>query len=116
MSVSLDQLQAFVAAAETGSFSAAARKLRRAQSVVSTHVANLEADLGLELFRREGRNPSLTRAGQRLLQEARVVLERREHLIGVARRLSGDNALSAAVAAQDAVTAQRIVGRALAGG
>ncbi|SUE62568.1 LysR family transcriptional regulator [Roseomonas gilardii] len=87
MTVSFDQLQAFVAAAETGSFSAAARKLRRAQSVVSTHVANLETDLGLELFRREGRNPSLTRAGQRLLQEARVVLERREHLIGVARSL-----------------------------
>jgi DNA-binding transcriptional LysR family regulator len=47
MAVSLDQLQAFVAAAEAGSFSGAARVLRKAQSAVSTQVANLEADLGL---------------------------------------------------------------------
>lgn len=63
MAVSLDQLQAFVAAAEAGSFSGAARALRKAQSAVSTQVANLEADLGLELFNRAGRNPVLTPAG-----------------------------------------------------
>jgi DNA-binding transcriptional LysR family regulator len=73
-----------VASAEAGSFSAAARRLRKAQSAVSTQVANLEAELGLTLFSRAGRNPVLTPAGQRLLPEARVVLERREHLMGVA--------------------------------
>jgi DNA-binding transcriptional LysR family regulator len=87
MTVSLDQLQAFVAAAEAGSFSGAARVLRKAQSAVSTQVANLEADLGVTLFSRAGRNPVLTPAGERLLLEARVVLERREHLVGVARSL-----------------------------
>ncbi|ONG58023.1 LysR family transcriptional regulator [Pseudoroseomonas deserti] len=87
MTVSMEQLQAFVAAAETGSFSAAGRRLRKAQSAVSTQVANLETDLGLELFSRAGRNPALTAAGQRLLEEARVVLDRREHLIGVASSL-----------------------------
>lgn len=87
MTVSLDQLEAFVAAAEAGSFSAAARRLRKAQSAVSTQVANLETDLGLLLFSREGRQPVLTPAGERLLAEARVVLERREHLIGVASSL-----------------------------
>lgn len=87
MTVSLEQLQAFVAAAESGSFSAAGRRLRKAQSAVSTQVANLETDLGLELFSRAGRNPVLTEAGQRLLEEARVVLDRREHLIGVASSL-----------------------------
>lgn len=85
MSISLDQLQAFVAAAEHGSFSAAARALKKAQSAVSTQIANLETDLGLTLFSREGRNPVLTPAGERLLLEARVMLDRREHLIGVAR-------------------------------
>lgn len=85
MTVSIDQLQAFVSAAEHGSFSAAARVLKKAQSAVSTQVANLEADLGLSLFSREGRNPVLTPAGERLLREARVILDRREHLIGVAR-------------------------------
>jgi DNA-binding transcriptional LysR family regulator len=85
MTVSLDQLEAFVAAAEQGSFSAAARALRKAQSAISTHVANLEEDLGVRLFSRAGRSPVLTSAGERLLREAKVVLDRREHLIGVAR-------------------------------
>jgi DNA-binding transcriptional LysR family regulator len=84
MAMSMEQLEAFVAAAEHGSFSAAARVLRKAQSAVSTHVANLEADLGLSLFSRAGRHPALTAAGQRLLPEAKVILDRREHLIGVA--------------------------------
>lgn len=85
MTVSLEQLRAFVAAADHGSFSAAARALRKAQSAVSTQVSNLEDDLGVALFSREGRNPVLTPHGERLLLEARVVLDRREHLIGVAR-------------------------------
>ncbi|AKR48550.1 MULTISPECIES: LysR family transcriptional regulator [Acetobacter] len=87
MNVSLEQLEAFVATADAGSFSAAARRLGRAQSAISTHVANLEVDLGLELFLRTGRTPVLTPEGERLLREARVVLDRREHLIGVARSL-----------------------------
>ncbi len=43
--VTLDQLRTFIAAAEQGSFSAAGRKLRRAQSVVSQTLANLEGQL-----------------------------------------------------------------------
>lgn len=70
----LDHLRAFVASAESGSFSAAARQLGRAQSVVSTHMALLEADLGLTLFDRSARNPVLTEAGRALLDEAREVL------------------------------------------
>ncbi|MFN5669766.1 LysR family transcriptional regulator, partial [Bradyrhizobium sp.] len=84
MSLSMDQLESFVAAAEQGSFSGAARLLKKAQSAVSTHVANLETDLGIALFDRTGRNPVLTEAGARLLPEAKLILDRREHLIGVA--------------------------------
>ncbi len=84
MTISMDQLEAFVAAAEHGSFSAAGRALRKAQSAVSTLVSNLETDLGVTLFSRAGRNPVLTPAGTRLLSEAKVILDRREHLIGVA--------------------------------
>lgn len=84
MSLSFEQLEAFVAAAEQGSFSAAGRALRKAQSAVSTQVANLEEDLGIALFSRAGRNPVLTPAGERLLREAKVILDRREHLVGVA--------------------------------
>lgn len=71
---SMDQLQAFVAAADEGSFSAAGRSLRKAQSAVSTAVINLEIDVGVELFDRSGRNPQLTEAGTALLKFARSVL------------------------------------------
>jgi len=87
MSLSIDQLQAFAAAAETGSFSAAARQLGKAQSVISAAVANLEIDLDTSLFDRSGRYPVLTPAGERLLLEARVILERCEHFRGVAKSL-----------------------------
>ncbi len=85
MTVSLEQLEAFVTAAEAGSFSAAARHLRKAQSAVSLLVSSLEDDLGIKLFSRATRNPTLTEAGKRLLPEAKLLLDRREHLIGVAR-------------------------------
>lgn len=87
MQVSIEQLEAFAAAAEQGSFSAAGRALGKAQSAISTQVANLEIDLGVELFDRSGRSPVLTEAGARLLPEARVILDRRIHLIGVAASL-----------------------------
>ena len=44
----------------------------------------METDLGVTLFSRAGRNPTLTAAGERLLAEARLILDRREHLIGIA--------------------------------
>jgi DNA-binding transcriptional LysR family regulator len=73
--VTLDQLRTFIAAAEEGSFSAAARKLRRAQSVVSQTLANLEAQLGVKLFDRGSRPPRLTEAGRALLVDARLVAD-----------------------------------------
>ncbi|PMQ04614.1 HTH-type transcriptional activator AllS [Dyella sp. AD56] len=71
--VTLDQLRTFIAAAEEGSFSAAGRKLRRAQSVVSQTLLNLEAQLGVTLFDRSERYPKLTEAGVALLVEAHSV-------------------------------------------
>ena len=52
MSIKIDEIRSFAAVAETGSFSSAARRLGRAQSVLSMHVAGLEADLGYALFPR----------------------------------------------------------------
>jgi DNA-binding transcriptional LysR family regulator len=71
--VTLDQLRTFIAAAEEGSFSAAGRKLRRAQSVVSQTLANLEGQFGVRLFDRSRRRPVLTPQGQVLLTHARTV-------------------------------------------
>ena len=72
--VSLDQLRTFIAAVDEGSFSAAARKLLRAQSVVSETVSNLEDQIGVPLFDRSGRYPKLTPAGVVLLADARGIV------------------------------------------
>lgn len=72
--VSLDQLRLFIAAVEEGSFSAASRRMRRAQSVVSQTISNLEQQIGVALFDRTGRTPKLTAEGAVLLGDARGVV------------------------------------------
>jgi DNA-binding transcriptional LysR family regulator len=72
--MSLDQLTAFIAATDAGSFSAGARRIGRAQSVVSDLVANLESQLGVALFDRSARPPVLTEEGKVLLAEARGII------------------------------------------
>lgn len=69
-----DQLKIFLAVVETGSFAAAGRQLNRATSVISYGIANLEAQLGVTLFEREGtRKPRLSDAGQAVLVDARSI-------------------------------------------
>lgn len=69
-----DQLRIFLTVVDEGSFASAARRLNRAVSVVSYGIANLEAQLGIVLFDREGtRRPKLTEAGRSVLAEARTV-------------------------------------------
>ena len=86
--VSLDQLRTFIAAADEGSFSAGGRRLRRAQSVVSQTLANLEAQLGVKLFDRSSRQPVLTSQGMALLAEARAVVSRMDDFKARAKGLS----------------------------
>lgn len=86
--MSMDQLRTFIAAADEGSFSAAGRKLRRAQSVVSHTLANLEAQVGFALFDRSGRYPQLTEAGRALLAEARRAADSMDAFKARARTLA----------------------------
>lgn len=72
--LSLDQLRAFIAAVDEGSFSAAGRKLYRVQSAVSGWIGGLETQLGVTLFDRTARFPKLTPKGELLLADARNVL------------------------------------------
>src|SRR6266851_3244416 len=88
-SVSLDHLRMFIAAADEGSFSAGGRRLRRAQSVISQTLANLEAQLGVKLFDRSSRSPVLTGQGLALLAEARAVVSRMDVFKARAKGLSG---------------------------
>jgi len=82
----IDQLRIFLAVADEGSFHAAARRLGRAISAISYGIAQLEAQLGLSLFEREGsRRPQLTPAGQALLASARVVAGDMDALLAKAR-------------------------------
>ncbi|KOF12871.1 LysR family transcriptional regulator [Ensifer adhaerens] len=74
--LSLDQVRTFIASVDEGSFSAAARKLGRAQSAISEHVRSLEIQLGVDLFDRTGRYPQLTAAGKMLLANAREIVAR----------------------------------------
>ena len=72
--MSLDQLRAFIAAVDLGSFSAAARRMGRAQSAVSDLIARLEGQMGILLFDRSGRYPRLTKQGVVLLNDARRII------------------------------------------
>ncbi|AYC32045.1 LysR family transcriptional regulator [Pseudomonas cavernae] len=64
----LANLESFVRSAESGSFSAAARRLALTPAAVSRNVAQLEANLGVRLFQRSTRRLPLTEAGERFLQ------------------------------------------------
>ena len=86
--VTLDQLRVFLAVSEQGSFSAAARSLHRAQSAVSYAIGNLERVLGVLLFDREQRTPSLSEAGRALLTETRAIHGQVEQLTARARSMA----------------------------
>lgn len=87
MGLKIDEIRSFVAVAETGSFSAAARNLKRAQSVVSMHIAGFEAELGYKLFDRTPK-PVLTAQGRELLVGAKRVLVEADRLQNRALTLS----------------------------
>jgi DNA-binding transcriptional LysR family regulator len=67
-------LTAFLAVAESGSFSTAAERLFLTQPAVSKRIAQLEQQLGTRLFDRVSRRVRLTEAGEALLPRARQVL------------------------------------------
>lgn len=71
----LEDLQVFVAAAEAGSFTEAARRLHLTPAAVSAVVKRLEQGLGSRLFERSTRHVRLSDAGERLLGPAREALQ-----------------------------------------
>lgn len=87
--MNLQQLDTLLAVVAAGSFSAAARKLGKAQSAVSTMISELEIDLDLQLFDRSGRYPSLTAAGARIVEQAQLVRRQCDQLTELAADLAG---------------------------
>jgi LysR family cyn operon transcriptional activator len=93
--MTLQQLTYFLAAAEHGSFTAAADALQLARPSVSEPIANLEAELGVALFVRTGRRLELTDAGRLLRPEAERTLAAASdaaQVVGRARTLTGGTA------------------------
>jgi DNA-binding transcriptional LysR family regulator len=74
MALRLEQLRYFAMVAEEGQITRAARKLHIAQPALSQAIAQLEADLGIELLERHPRGVALTPAGDRFLEKARIAL------------------------------------------
>ncbi len=85
---SSDTAAVFLAVLEAGSFSAAARRLGRVPSAVSMAMANLEAELALDLFDRSGREPVPTAQALALEPQARLLLSQLQQLNTQALALS----------------------------
>lgn len=84
----LDQLRIFLAVEEEGSFGKAARRMGRAISAISYGIAQMEAQLDVTLFSREGsRRPILTDAGKGLLAEAQTIVDASDALQAKTRSL-----------------------------
>ena len=73
--LTLAQLKVFLAVAEQGGFSAAARSLKRAQPAVSYQIQRLEDQVGVQLFDRSAYRASLTEAGRALAPRAQRIVE-----------------------------------------
>ena len=85
--MTLQQLRYFLAAAEAGSFSAAAESLLMAQPSLSDQVRKLEAELGVPLFTRAGRRLVLTEAGRMLRPHAERTLAAAEEAADSVRQV-----------------------------
>ncbi|MET3615957.1 DNA-binding transcriptional LysR family regulator [Rhizobium aquaticum] len=86
--LTLDQLLVLVTIEDTGSFSAAGRKLRRAQSAISHAVQSLENVHQVQLFDRSAKVPKMTDAGRVLATQARQVLRQAEQFSRMAGAIS----------------------------
>lgn len=97
--MNFDQLRIFVAVAERGHVTMAAKAVGMSQSAVSAAIRALEASTGVQLFDRVGRNIELSQAGAAFLPEARAVLERareaRHVLENLSRRVAGSLSIAA---------------------
>jgi DNA-binding transcriptional LysR family regulator len=96
--VDVTTLQAFVAVADTASFSLAGERLFLTQPAVSKRIAALEAELNMRLFDRLGRRVLLTEAGAMLLPRARRILaeleDSRQALSNLAGQVAGTLSLA----------------------
>jgi len=87
MKLSLEACEVLDAIDKKGSFAAAATALYRVPSTVTYMIQKLEEDLGIMVYRREGRRSVLTPAGKVLLEQGRELLKAAENIIETAKQV-----------------------------
>lgn len=88
--MNLDYLNTYVQVIELGSFSEVAKRLSISQPAVSFHIQKLERELGVRLIDRGQKSITMTDAGKRLLQFAKLAEEERKRLLEDLDRLRQD--------------------------
>lgn len=83
------QLRAFVAIAESGTFTAGAQRVHVTQAAISMQIRQLENELGAKLFIRAPRRVMLTEAGEQLLLRARQILREHDAAVDEIAELAG---------------------------
>jgi len=88
----LRHLRYFVAVAEEQNITRAALRLHVSQPPLSRQIRNLEDDLGIALFSRDAKAVRLTEAGRAFLTEARIILQRAQDAVEMAKDVAGESA------------------------
>ena len=83
------QLRAFVAIAESGTFTAGALRVHITQAAISMQIRQLESEVGARVFVRAPRHIILTEAGEHLLQRARLILREHDSALDEIAELAG---------------------------
>ena len=105
----LDCLEAFVHVMESGSFSAAGRRLGASQPTVSKRIAHLEGELGTTLFLRTTRSLSATEEARRVYDQARTILETYNLAHAVARNAQPEPTGTLAISAPTSLGRHRLI-------
>jgi DNA-binding transcriptional LysR family regulator len=106
----ISALQAFIAVAESGSFSRGAERLFLTQPAISKRIAALEQEIGARLFDRVGRKIHLTPAGEALLMRTRAVLGELEDIKRDITNLAGTIAGELSLATSHHIGLHRLPG------
>ncbi|MGF1721945.1 LysR family transcriptional regulator [Vibrio kyushuensis] len=83
-----EQLKAFIAVVEQGSFRKAAKAIFKTQAAVSSSVKNLEEQYGVTLFNRDEYRPTLTQAGEAFFHHAKLTMGHFNQLDNIGKQLS----------------------------
>ncbi|NQY89676.1 MAG: LysR family transcriptional regulator [Colwellia sp.] len=107
--MTLEQLKMLKQVAELGSLKSASAKLFKTQPAISQGIKQLERQLGLQLFNRQGYRLSLTSNGQQIYQHALRLLDEAEHLQQLATFLTAGNEASITIAIEASYDLKKIL-------